>query len=777
MTEAIDNRGIGTEASGPSQPVATQLPIAGGGLGRLAGWSFDRRRVVLIGWLVLLVVVIASSGAVGSAFKNNFTLGNSPAHRAQQLLTKRFSAQAGDTADVVVHTTGSIEDPANAGTISRLVDAVGALPSVTSVRDPFAPGASRQISADGHTAFAVVQFDKPTLNLRTSDTQRVMNIARGFARPGFAVALGGNPISEAVHASPGSSEGIGILAAIIIMLIAFGSVVAMGLPLLTALIGLGISFGLVDFASHRITVPVFGPEMMAMIGLGVGIDYALFIVTRYRQGLGEGRDPRQATVLALSTAGRAVLFAGSTVVIGLCGLFIVDLPFMYGLVVGAITAVVVVLTAALTLLPAMLGFVGRNIDRFHLPGLVVRDATAGHGFWYRWSRMVQRRPWVYGSAALVTLLVLAVPVLSLRMAFSDAGNDPPNLTTRQAYDLLARGFGPGFNGPLVIVADIPAGSVGGHSAVNFLDARLRTVPGVASVAPAVYNRAGDAAVIIANPTTSPQSSATASLVRHLRASVVPSSVGGSGATVLVGGVTAASIDAAHYMTGRLPWVIALVIVLAFVLLMAVFRSVVIPLNAAIMNLLSIGAAYGVLVAVFQWGWLGSLFGVTRTGPVDPWIPMMMFTIVFGLSMDYEVFLMSRIREEWLRRGVNSIAVADGLASTARVITAAAAIMICVFGSFVINDPLRLLDIFGLGLATAIFIDATLVRMVLVPSVMQLLGRANWWMPPWLDRSLPRLGVEVVVPTAPQTDPRGPASQSDPVGVGALAVTGADIQAD
>jgi RND superfamily putative drug exporter len=760
MTDTLRNRGSGAAFPDDPEPLADEPPMRVGGLGRLAGWSYDHRRLVLIGWLALLVVVIASSGAAGSAFKNNFTLANSPSHRAQQLLTQRFPAQAGDTADVVVHTTGPIDDPATTATITRLVDAVRALPSVTSVRGPLDRGASRQISADGHTAFAVIQFDKPTLNLKTSQTQQVINVARGFARPGFEVALGGNPISQAVHASPGSSEGIGVLAAIIIMLIAFGSVVAMGLPLLTALIGLGISFGLVDLASHRITVPGFGPEMMAMIGLGVGIDYALFIVTRYRQGLSEDRDPRQATVVALSTAGRAVLFAGTTVVIGLCGLFIVDLPFMYGLVVGAITAVALVLTAALTLLPALLGFVGRNIDRLHLPGLVVRPATVGHGFWYRWSRMVQRRPWLYGSAALVTLLVLAIPVLSLRMAFSDAGNDPTKLTTRQAYDLLARGFGPGFNGPLIVVANIPAGSGAGLAAVDSFDTRLRSVPGVASVAPAVYNRAGNAAVIIADPTTSPQSAATASLVRQLRSSVVPPTVAGSGATVLVGGVTAAGIDAAHYMTGRLPWVIALVIILALVLLMAVFRSVAIPLNAAIMNLLSIGAAYGVLVAVFQWGWLGSLFGVTRTAPIDPWIPLMMFTIVFGLSMDYEVFLMSRIREEWVRGGVNSIAVADGLASTARVITAAAAIMICVFGSFVINDPLRLLDVFGLGLATAIFIDATLVRMVLVPSVMQLLGRANWWMPAWLDRILPTLGVEVVAPSMLRTDRGQPGGELD-----------------
>jgi RND superfamily putative drug exporter len=519
----------------------------------------------------------------------------------------------------------------------------------------------------------------------------------------------------------------------------------MGLPILIALVGVGIGYGLVNFASHGFTVPTFGPQLMAMIGLGVGIDYALFIVTRFRQGLQEGRDPRQATIVSMSTSGRAVLFAGSTVIISLLGLFVVGLAFMNGLAVGTIAAVLMVLAAALTLLPAMLGFVGYNIDRLHVPGLLVRSPSAGGGFWYRWSRTVQRRPWLCGTAALAVLLVLALPFLSMRLAFSDAGNDPTKLTTRQAYDLLARGFGPGFNGPLVIVADVHSGSKPARAAVVALDGRLTQVPGLASVAPAVFNAAGDTAVITAYPTTSPQAAPTASLVRHLRGAVIPSVVRGTGVTVLVGGVTAGGIDASHYLSNRLPLVIGLVILVSILLLMMVFRSVAIPLKAAAMNLLSMGAAYGVIVAVFQWGWLAALFGVSRRGPIDPWIPLMMFTIVFGLSMDYEVFLLSRIREEWRRRGVNTIAVADGLASTARVITAAAAIMVCVFGSFVINDPLRVLDVFGLGLAVAIFVDATVVRMVLVPSIMQLLGRANWWIPAWLDRLLPRLAVEAEVP--------------------------------
>jgi RND superfamily putative drug exporter len=651
----------------------------------------------------------------------------------------------------VVVTNGRLTDPANAAQLDRLVAALRPLPHVTGVQSPLGPGAARQVSDQGNIGFAVVQFDNTSDHLPSSSVKRVIHVARGFSHPGFEVSLGGNPIGNAVGATPGSSTGIGVVAAMIIMLIAFGSVVAMGLPIITALAGVGIGFGIVALLSHVLTVPTFGPELMAMIGLGVGIDYALFVVTRYRQGLTEGRTPREATVVSLATAGRAVLFAGGTVVISLLGLFVVGLPFMAGLAVGSIAAVLMVLTGALTLLPGMLGFAGLAIDRLHVPGLLKHAHTHQRGVWWRWSRMVQRRPWICGSAALVVLVLLAIPLLSLRLGFGDARNDPTKLTTRQAYDALTRGFGPGFNGPLVIAASIPAGSASDRAVVGALDNQLRTQAGVAAVAPGEFNPTGDTAVIIAYPTTGPEAPQTATLVRHLRHTVIPTAISGSKATVLVGGETAAGIDASSYLSQRLRWVIALVILLSFLLLMAVFRSIAIPIKAALMNLLSMGAAYGVIVAVYQWGWLSPIFGVSRTGPIDPWIPLMMFTIVFGLSMDYEVFLLSRIREEWGRTGVNSLAVADGLASTARVITAAAAIMICVFLSFVINDPLRVLDIFGLGLAVAVFVDATLVRMVLVPSVMQVLGRRNWSMPAWLDRAVPALAVEVEVP-APASPP-------------------------
>jgi len=713
---------------------------AGSGLGRLAAWCYDHRRRVLLGWLLAVVAVIGLAGWAGSRLDNSFALGSSPSQQAQNLLASRFPSQEGDSADVVLRSPEPLDSPANAVAVDRLVKSLRPLAHVSGVQSPLAPGASRQLSPDRQIGFVVVQFDAVAADLPASAVERVIDTARGFARPGLQVAVGGAPVEQVVSAAPGLSEMIGLLAAVVVMLLAFGSVVAMGLPILTALLGVGMGYGILAALSHLITVPTFGPDMMIMIGLGIGIDYALFVVTRYRKELAERRPPRDATIVALSTAGRAVLFAGATVVIALLGLFVVGLPFMDGLAAATIVAVALVLAAALTLLPAIFGFAGTAIDRLHIPGLLARPgATTSRGFWRRWSETVQKRPWICAASALAVLAVLAVPFFSMRLAFSDAGNDPASLTTRQAYDLLAEGFGPGFNGPLVVAADLR----GPHAQAGIaqLGARLSRVPGVASASPPVVNAARDAAVIVVYPATAPQSAQTASLVHRLRDQVIPQVTADSGVTAFVGGETAAGADTSAYLAGRLPWVIGMVVVLAFLLLMAVFRSIAIPLKAAAMNLLSMGAAYGVIVAVYQWGWLASIFGAGGTGPIDPWIPLMMFTIVFGLSMDYEVFLLSRMREEWLRSGDNAKAVATGLATTARVITAAAAIMVCVFGSFVLGDPVRILSVFGLGLAVAVFVDATVVRMVLVPAVMQLLGSANWWLPGWIGRAAPSLAIE------------------------------------
>jgi len=726
---------------------STQNPIdpnaarsASTGLGRLAAWCYDHRRRVLVGWILAVVAIAALAQWAGSRLDNNFSLASSPSQQAQDLLASRFPAQQGDSADVVLRSPSPLDSPANAAAIGRLVRSLRPLAHVSSVQSPLAPGAGRQLSRDHRTGFVVVQFDAAAAGLPASAVQRVIDTADRFARPGLQVAVGGAPVEQVVSAAPGSSEMIGILAAVVVMLLAFGSVVAMGLPILTALVGVGLGFGILMALSHLITVPTFGPDIMIMIGLGVGIDYALFVVTRYRQGLAERRSPRDATIVALSTAGRAVLFAGATVVIALLGLFVVGLPFMDGLAAATIVAVGLVLVAALTLLPAIFGFAGLAIDRLHVPGLLARPgATTGRGFWRRWSETVQRRPRACAVAALAVLVVLAVPLFSMRLAFSDSGNDPASLTTRQAYDLLAEGFGPGFSGPLIVAADLRGPNA--QAGLARLDARLAHVPGVASVSPPVVNAGRNAAVIVVYPATAPQSAPTAGLVERLRGQVIPQVTARSGVTAFVGGETAAGADTSAYLSARLPWVIGMVVLLAFLLLVVVFRSLVIPVKAAAMNLLSIGAAYGVIVAVYQWGWLDGVFGASRAGPIDPWIPLMMFTIVFGLSMDYEVFLLSRMREEWARTGDNSTAVADGLAATARVITAAAAIMVCVFGSFVIGDPLRILSVFGLGLAVAVLVDATVVRMVLVPAVMQLLGPANWWLPSWLGRATPRLAIE------------------------------------
>jgi putative drug exporter of the RND superfamily len=724
------------------------VPATLHGLGRMAAACFDHRRRVLSIWAVTLVAVIAVSQIVGGHLSNNFSQSNSPSGQAQAFLAKSFPTQAGDSAQVVVQTTSPVQSPTNARRIDRLVKAISPLPHVSDFTSPLSAGAEHQVSASGTIAYAQVQFDELSDSLPAAAINRVITTAQRFAAPGFRVELGGDPISSVSNASPGSSEGIGITAAVIIMLLAFGSVIAMGLPILIALLGVGIGFGLVDLLSRVLTVPTFGPELMAMIGLGVGIDYALFVVTRYRDGLHRGMTPREATIVALQTSGRAVAFAGGTVVVSLLGLFLIDQAFMDGMALASIFAVVAVLLGTMTLLPAMFGFAGHRINGLGLPGLRRRTRASGpgspksrvtSGFWYRWSRVVQRRPLPFAVAAVLVVGVLAVPFFSMRLAFADSGNDPSGSTTRRAFDLLARGFGPGFNGPLVVAVKLPGKSAVG--VVESLRDRIAHTPGVASVAPPRIDADADAAVIIATPTTAPSAAQTVALVHRLRDQVIPAATDRSGVQVLVGGETAAGVDSASHLSSRLPLVIGLVILLSFVLLAAVFRSIVIPVKAAIMNLLSIGAAYGVIVAVFQWGWGISAFGNSGKGPIDPWIPLMMFVITFGLSTDYEMFLLSSMQEEWIKTRDNATAVANGLAGTAKVITAAAAIMVCVFASFVVNDPLRILDVFGLGLAVAILIDATVIRMILVPAVMELLGTRNWWMPAWMQRLLPRLVIE------------------------------------
>ncbi|MCU1379236.1 MAG: hypothetical protein JWN29_2219, partial [Acidimicrobiales bacterium] len=643
----------------------------------------------------------------------------------------------GDTGQLVWKATGgtSPTDPSVRSAVQPVLDELARQPHVAAVVSPFDPdpASRRLVSADQPIAYAEIQFDQRANDVSIDETAHMRDLVSAASTDAVRLELGGPMFIEQTMPA---SEAIGILAAIVILLVAFGSLLAMGLPIITALAGISVGLALVEILAHLYDVPSFAPQVTAMIGIGVGIDYALFIVTRYRGALHEGRSARDSVVHAINTSGRAVLFAGTTVVISLLGLFVVGLSFIRGMATGAALAVLIVMLASVSLLPAVLGFVGHTIDKFALPNAKRVDAPE-NSVWIRWSRTLQRRPWTAALAGLIVLLVLSVPVVSLRLGVADAGNDPTSQTTRRAYDLLAEGFGPGSSGPLLVVAET-AGSEQ-QAAVQRLATELATVPGVRQVSPVVLNQAGTAALITVQPTGSPQDESTTQLVHHLRDDVVPTSTAGSGVRAYVGGETSLGIDLADQLGARLPWFFVAVLSLSFLLLLVVFRSLLVPLKAVIMNLLSIGAAYGVMIAVFQWGWLKDVFGVGKAGPIEAWIPMMLFAIVFGLSMDYEVFLLSRIKEDYDKTGDNATAVAHGLALTARLITAAAAIMICIFGSFVLGD-LRVLKMIGFGLAVAVFIDATIVRLVLVPATMELLGDRNWWLPKRLGW-IPRLDVD------------------------------------
>ena len=694
---------------------------------------------------------------VGTHFENKFTAGNTPSQQATDILQARFPSKSGDTADVVFHTSAPITSPANEAAIDKVVASIEPLPYVQSVTGPFSAAGAHQIAPPGRATSPSPRSSSPPTRRtsRPAPSRRSSPPRRPPRTRASRSSSAARPISAAATAAPGPSEGIGITAAILIMLLAFGSVVAMGLPVITALAGLGIGVALLELLTHVLTVPNFSPEMAAMIGIGVGIDYALFIVTRYRQGIFEGRDPRNAVVTSLMTSGRSVLFAGSTVVISLFGLFLIGQAYMIGLATACIAAVLMVLIAALTLLPAMLGFAGNAIDKLHVPRLLQTGGPPPeNGFWYRWSRLVQRRAWITGIVAVLVLVgpgaaaVQHAPRLHRRRQRPDHPSPPVRPTTSWRRDSARASTVPSSSPPTCTGRATRHGRPPAAGGGPGIDTASRSSPRRNSTTD------DTGAVIIVYPTTSPQSAQTGTLVQTLRNDVIPPVVGGTGVDAQVGGETAASIDAANFLGHRLFLVIGAVLILSFLLLMVVFRSLVLPLKAVIMNLFSVGAAYGVMVAVFQWGWAGRVIGIGETGPIDPWIPVALFVVLFGLSMDYEVFLLSRIREEWLRTHDNSLAVADGLAVTGRIITAAAAIMFCVFASFVIKDPLHILKVFGLGLATAVLVDATIVRMMLVPSIMEILGPVNWWMPAWMDRSIPQIGVEVT-PTA-LTPPRVPA---------------------
>lgn len=709
-------------------------------LERLAAWSYTHRWKVLIIWIIAFFAAITLGNVAGGDYASDFSLPGSEAQQALDLLKARFPSESGGTVLIVFKADQGVNDPAVKQAIESYADQIKSLPQIAAVADPFqSEQGANQISEDGKVAFARVDYNIPSQDIPKAQVQRLEDLGRAIERPGLQIEFGGDVIESAQQEPPGGTEIVGLVAAIIILLITFGSVLAMGLPILTALFGIVIGIMLVFVSANWISVPNFTAQIAFMIGIGVGIDYSLFIVTRYRQGLHEGRTPENATIVALATAGRAVIFAATIVVASLLGLLLMGFAFVQGIAVGAAAAVFVTMVASITLLPGMLGFVGGNIDKLHIPRLRRTENVSRQGFWYRWSRLIQRRAIVTGLIGLIALVTLSLPLFSMRLGAADAGNDPTHLTTRRAYDLLSQGFGPGFNGPLLLAADINGQQ--GMDVLAQLQHTLEVTPGVAAVTPPFPNANLDAAVMRVYPTTAPQDAATSDLVRTLRDVVIPQATAGTPVKVFIDGETAFFVDFAAKIGERLPILIGVVILLSFVLLMMVFRSLVVPLKAAIMNLLSIGAAYGVIVAVFQWGWGAGLIGVDKKGPIEAWVPMMMFTILFGLSMDYEIFLLSRVREEYLRTRDNGLAVANGVASTGRVITAAAAVMIAVFMSFVIGFDLRQIKEIGLGLAVAILVDATLVRMVLVPSTMELLRDANWWFPKSFQRWVPKIGVE------------------------------------
>jgi RND superfamily putative drug exporter len=707
---------------------------------RFATWCTGHRKTVILGWIVALFGVGAIAASVGSDFSEDFKLPASDSTDAFDLLESKFPAQSGDTATIVFKAEGGVSSPAVRKTMQGLFAEAEELPHVSEVANPYEGGGAAAIGDDGKIAYATVQYDVFTDEIETADTEELIGDTEAANGSGLQVELGGQPIEEARAEEEGdASFMIGLLAAIVILLLTFGSVVAMGLPLVTALFALGVGLGLVTLGTHVFDTAEFAPQLAAMIGLGVGIDYALFILTRFRNGLDEGLGPRDAAVAAVDTAGRAVLFAGVTVIIALMGMLLLGLSFLYGVAVAAALAVLMTMIAALTLLPALLTIAGRRVDKLRIPGLGSRKpSTAENTRWFRWSREIQRRPVVSALLSGGLLLILCIPTLSLRLGSNDAGTDPAGTTTREAYDLLAAGFGPGFNGPFSIVAALPG--EGEDAALTELRRTLVGEEGVAEATPVMLNPAGNTGVFQVYPTTSPQSEETTELLDRIRDELIPPVEQQTGARVHVGGITAIFEDFGTAIADKLPLFIGVVVLLSALLLMAVFRSILVPLKAVVMNLLSIGAAFGLIVAVFQWGWGASLIGVDGTGPIISFFPIFLFAIIFGLSMDYEVFLMSRIHEEWEREHDATLAVTRGLALTGRVITAAAAIMVTVFLSFMIGED-RIIKLFGLGLASAVFIDAVIIRSVLVPAIMQLFGERAWWLPAWLDRILPRLHVE------------------------------------
>jgi RND superfamily putative drug exporter len=706
-----------------------------GRLARLGALSYRRRWTIVAGWVALLAVVAVLAPRLAGEFSADFAAPGSGSQQARELLEERFGGFAAEMVDVVWEAPAGARSDAALKRVDRLVSEAQTLEGIGRATPV-------EVSKDGTIGVVRLELDGPASEVPIETGERIIELAKEASRPGLTIGLGGQGIQQA-EGGPGP-ESTGILAALVVLLVVFGSVVAAGLPLAVGLFGLGVSTPVIGVLAGVATVPEWATAVAGLIGVGVGVDYALLVLTRFRAALARGAAPDAAVGEAVTTAGRSVLIAGGTVIISLLGLFVLGLGYMNGVALSASIAVLVVMAAAVTLLPALLSVAGHRVDRLRLPLLGRRASRVAErgGRAARWSGAVQRRPWTAIATGTAVLLALTAPILGLRLGFPDAGNNREGQLTRVAYDLTAKGFGEGTNGPLTLAVQLPPS--GGAGELRSAARDIRALPQVASVAPPRLNEAGDSAIMTITPLGSPQSEATESLVHELRDRVVPASLGAAGIPAYVGGRTALAIDQSEYLSERLPLFVAAVVGVSLLLLVAAFRAPLIALKAGVMNLLSVGAAFGVVALAAEGGFLGELLGIDRELPVPPFIPVMMFAILFGLSMDYEVFLLSRVREEYLKRRDTAGAVTEGLARTAGVITAAAAIMVVVFLSFAVSDEpfLRLL---GVGMATAIAVDATVVRMVLVPAIMQLLGQANWWIPRWLDRIVPRLDHEPAAP--------------------------------
>ncbi|MEV6265300.1 MMPL family transporter [Streptomyces sp. NPDC051784] len=721
--------------SSPRGSAASLAPLApqdagsaaGGRFGALAGWAQRHRWAALLLWVAVVAAITLGSTAAGSAYRNDFSLPGTDSQAATDLFKKHGSDQAGDSVEIVFKDSAGVRSAE--GVVEPMLAEVKGMAGVADVRSPFADASA--VSEDGTIAYASVTLDGKTEDVPKEDVAKIIDTAQSVATEHLQVEVGGEAARNAEDKEGPTAELAGIVAALVILVLLFGSLLAASLPLITALFAVGGAIGLIALASHVFTVADFTPPILMLVGLGVGVDYALLIFYRYRHELLSGAGPEDAGRKALDSAGRTVFFAGCTVVVALLGLVALGLGSLQGIALAVAVTVLITMAASLVLLPALLALFGDRIRRHVLKQQarnIEKGTTEGNG-WRAMARAVQRRPIPTLLVGAVALLALSAPAVGMRLGFADSGNDPAETTSRHAYDLLAEGFGPGFNGPLIVLVK------GDEEAGMAVREKLATTTGVAAVSPAMPSEDGALSTVLVYPETSPQAEGTVDLVHHLRDDVAPPLEHSTGAAVLVGGATAASQDVSETLADRLPLFVAVVVGLSSLLLMLVFRSVWIPVKAAVLNLLSISAALGVITLVFQHGWFGA-----QPGPVEAFIPALIFAIVFGLSMDYEVFLISRIHEEWTRTEDSSRSVREGLASTGKVITAAAAIMMFVFGAFVLSAD-RMLQQFGLGLAVAILLDAVVIRCLIVPAVMQMLGPRAWWLPAPLARRLPEVTVE------------------------------------